>query len=210
MTGSMQRFLTVTAVSAMLITFGACNLKVEKDDKGGEKRVDIQTPMGNLNVRNDNVNVKDTGLAVYPGAQVKVKGDHNEDSKANVNIDTPFFGLKVVALTYTTQDDSAKVLGWYRDQMKGFGRFVECKGPSHGDKGSHHKDDLNKPVECDSAVGVNGQGSTANVIEADGKSTELKAGTNGNQHIVSVKPVDNGTEFSLVYVKVHGGKEDSI
>jgi hypothetical protein len=87
---------------------------------------------------------------------------------------------------------------------------VECKGPSHGDKGSHHKDDLNKPVECDSAVGVNGEGSTGNVIEADGKSTELKAGTNGNQHIVSVKPVGNGTEFSLVYVKVHGGKEDSI
>jgi hypothetical protein len=210
MTGSMQRIVTVAAASAMLITLGACNVHVDKDDKGGEKRVDITTPMGNLKVRNDNVNVKDTGLAVYPGAQVKVKGDRNEDSKANVNIDTPFFGLKVVALTYTTQDDSSKVLGWYRDQMKGFGRFVECKGPSHGGKGSRHKDDLNKPVECDSAVGVNGEGSTGNVIEADGKSTELKAGTNGNQHIVSVKPVNNGTEFSLVYVKVHGGKEDSI
>jgi hypothetical protein len=38
----------------------------------------------------------------------------------------------------------------------------------------------------------------------------LKAGTNGNQHIVAVKPRDNGTEFSLVYVRVRGGKEDSI
>jgi len=210
MTGSMKRLLKAATASAMLIALGACNIHVDKDDKGGDKRVDITTPMGNLKVRNDNVEAKDTGLAVYPGAAIKPKNGH-DDNKANVNIDTPFFGVKVVALTYTSQDDFSKVLDWYRGQMKGFGRYVECKGPSHDNKGGpHHKDDLSKPVECDSEVGVNNEGSTANVIAADGKSIELKTGTNGNQHIVSVKPVDRGTEFSLVYVRVRGGKEDSI
>jgi hypothetical protein len=208
MTGSMQRLLTAAAVSAMLITLGACNMHVEKDDKGGEKRVDITTPVGNLKVRNDNVTAKDSGLPVYPGALVKPKSEH-EDSKANVNIDTPFFGLKVVALTFTSQDDSSKVLGWYRDQMKSFGNYVECKGPSIR-KEKHGKDDLNKPVDCDSEVEFHGEDTHVPVVSSDSKSVELKAGTNGNQHIVAVKPVDKGTEFSLVYVRVRGGKEDSI
>lgn len=206
MTGSMQRFLKAAMASAMLIALGACNVHVDKDDKGGEKRVDITTPVGELKVRNDNVTAKDAGLPVYPGAQIKPKKEHDEN-KANVNIDTPFFGLKVVALTYTSPDDSAKVLDWYRGEMKNFGKYVECKGPSHG-KGHHGKDDLTKPVDCESAVTVNGEDSK--VVMEDKNSIELKAGTNGNQHIVSVKPVDKGTEFSLVYVRVRGGKEDSI
>jgi hypothetical protein len=210
MTGSMQRLIKATIASSMLIALGACNVHVDKDDKGGDKRVDIQTPMGNLKVRNDNVNVKDTGLPVYPGAVVKVKENTNDDNKANVNIDTPFFGLKVVALTYTSQDDSGKVLDWYRGQMKGFGPYVECKG-HYNAKSEHGKDDLNKPVTCDDQVQVNGDTkSNIHASGSDDKAVELKAGTNGNQHIVAVKPRDNGTEFSLVYVRIHGGKEDSI
>jgi hypothetical protein len=210
MTGSMQRLITATMASAMLIALGACNVHVDKDDKGGDKRVDIQTPMGNLKVRNDNVNAKDTGLPVYPGAQVKVKENTNDDNKANVNIDTPFFALKVVALTYTSQDDSGKVLDWYRGQMKSLGPYVECKG-HYNAKSGHGKDDLNKPVTCEDQVQVHGDSdSNVHVSGSDSNSVELKAGTNGNQHIVAVKPRDKGTEFSLVYVRVRGGKEDSI
>lgn len=208
MTGSMQRFLMAATASAVLIALGACNVHVDKDDKGGDKRVDISTPMGNLKVRNDNVTAQDTGLPVYPGAEVKPRNEH-DDNKANVNIDTPFFGLKVVALTYTSKDDQDKVLGWYRDRMKSFGHYVECKGPAvHNKGGSHGKDDLQKPVSCDSDVEFNGEKSQA--IVRSGDSVELKAGTNGNQHIVSVKPGDKGSEFSLVFVRVRGGKEDSI
>jgi hypothetical protein len=207
MTGSIQRFLKAATVSAMLIALGACNIHVDKDDKGGEKRVDITTPMGELKVRNDNVSAKDTGLPVYPGAQIKPKNEH-DDNKANVNIDTPFFGLKVVALTYTSQDDQQKILGWYRDQMKSFGNYVECTGPRNHKQGGHSKEDLQKPVTCDSEVDVTGDNS--NKVVSDDHRVELKAGTNGNQRIVALKPNDKGTEFSLVYVRVHGGKEDSI
>lgn len=208
MTGSMQRFLMAATASAMLIALGACNVHVDKDDKGGDKRVDISTPMGNLKVRNDNVSAKDTGLPVYPGAEIKPKNEH-DDNKANVNIDTPFFALKVVALTYTSQDDPQKVLGWYRDQMKSYGKFVECKG-QYNARGAHGKDDLDKPVSCEDRVDIHGDSTNVSTKSSDANSVELKAGTNGNQHIVAVKPKDKGSEFSLVFVRVRGGKEDSI
>lgn len=209
MMGSMQRLVTAAIASAMLMGLGACNVHVDKDDKGGDKRVDIQTPMGNLKVRNDNVQAKDTGLPVYPGSVVKPKEEKN-DNKANVNIDTPFFALKVVALTYTSDDDSSKVLDWYRGQMKSLGPYVECKGQYNAKSGGNN--DLNKPVTCDDKVQIHGDLNDAkvNASSSDANAIELKSGTNGNQHIVAVKPRDKGTEFSLVYVRVRGGKEDSI
>jgi hypothetical protein len=39
---------------------------------------------------------------------------------------------------------------------------------------------------------------------------ELKVGTEGNQHIVAVKPNSRGTRFALVYVRTHTGKDDTI
>ena len=206
MTGSMKRWLGAAAAVAMLFTISACSVHVDKDDNGHEKRVDITTPMGDLKVRNDGVVAKDTGLPVYPGAQEKPKEEHN-DGKANVAIDTPFFGLKVVALTYTSADSQDKVLSWYRGQMKSMPNVVECKGGGHVRSKNNSKDDLNRPVSCDNEVGTyDDQG-----ITNDSKSVQLKSGTNGNQHIVAVKPSEKGSEFSLVFVRVHvAGKEDSI
>src|SRR4051812_27619707 len=102
MMGSILKRSLVPATLALLVGLSACSLHVDKDDKGKEKRVDINTPFGDLKVRNDNVVAKDTGLPTYPGAQLKPRNEH-DDNKANVNIDSPFFSLKVVALTYTTQ-----------------------------------------------------------------------------------------------------------
>ncbi len=212
MRGSMQRLVTATVASAILIAFGACNVHVDKDDKGGDKRVDIQSPVGNLKVRTDNVNAKDTGLPVYPGATPKPK-EKNDENDANVNIDTPFFALKVVALTYTSEDDFSKVTDWYRGQLKAMGPYVECKGHYNAKSGGsgNSKDDLNKPVSCADEVRANGDSNSGfHVSFSDDKGIELKSGTNGNQHIVAMKPRDKGTEFSLVYVRVRGGKEDSI
>ncbi len=208
MTGSMRRWFGTMALAMMVFALGACSVNVDKGANGEEKKVDIRTPLGSINVRNDNVTAKDTGFSVYPGAQETPRTEHN-DNKANVNIDTPLFGVKVAALTYTTQDDPQKVLSYYRDQIKGYGNFVECKGPQHGSGDSHaSKDDLNKPVSCDGSIQVNDQDSSTTF--SDAKSIVLKTGTNGNQHVVAVKPKDKGTEFSLVYVRVHAGKEDSI
>jgi hypothetical protein len=39
---------------------------------------------------------------------------------------------------------------------------------------------------------------------------ELKVGTEGNQHVVSVKPNSAGSRFALVYVRLHTGKDETI
>lgn len=183
-----------------MLGVSACTVKTEKGKDGEEKKVAISTPAGELKVRNTDVDIRDTGLPLYPGAQEKPKEKRSDDNKANVNIDTPFFGLKVVALTFTTNDSPDKVLAWYRDQMKSMGSVVECRGPHHKGKDN---DDLDKPVSCDSDTKVNES-------DRDSNSVELKAGTNGNQHVVSVKPNGSGSEFALVYVRVHKGEKDSI
>ena len=38
---------------------------------------------------------------------------------------------------------------------------------------------------------------------------ELKAGTEGNEHVVAVEPQAKGTDFTLVYVHTHD-KDDTI
>ncbi len=203
MTGSI-RTIAALSIAGLVMTITSCNVKVDKKENGEDKKVNITTPFGSLDVRNDNVTAKDAGFSVYPGAKERARTE-NKDNKANVSIDTPMFGLKVVALTFTTPDDPQKVLGFYRDQVKNYGNFVECKGPAKG-KSGHGKDDLDKPVSCDGAVEVNDNETSYD----DVNSVTLKSGTNGNQHVVAVKPKDGGSEFSLVYVRVHGGKQDSI
>jgi hypothetical protein len=39
---------------------------------------------------------------------------------------------------------------------------------------------------------------------------ELKAGTEGTQHVVTFKPRDRGSRFALIYIRVHTGKDDTI
>ena len=45
--------------------------------------------------------------------------------------------------------------------------------------------------------------------DQNGKTIELKVGTEQNQHIVSIKPGDDGkgSDFGLVYVRMHKGKD---
>jgi len=179
------------------LTLLACTVSV-KDHNGGENsKVDIETPIGGIHV-DEEANVRDTGLAVYPGARQKTKADHDSKS-ANVNISSGFFGVKVVAIEYESDDPPSKVLSFYRDQMKKFGSVVECRTDTHGGDlevkaGDHH--DGSRPVSCE---GNN-----------SGKVVELKTGTEDNQHLVSVEPEGNGSDFALVYIQTRGRREGSI
>src|SRR6185437_17073466 len=89
-----------------LLFIAGCSINVHDHDRAGndasdgkDKEVTIKSPLGGLHVRTDKVDPKQMGLSVYPGARLKEK-EGNNDSKADVNIDTPWFGLKVVALKY--------------------------------------------------------------------------------------------------------------
>jgi hypothetical protein len=176
------------------LTVLACTVSV-KDQNGDNSKVDIQTPVGGIHV-DEEANVKDTGLAVYPGARKKEKTDHDSKS-ANVNISSSFFGVKVVAIEYESDDPPSKVQAFYQDQLKKFGQVIEC----HTDK---HGGDLNVKAGKDtSSRGVRCEGDNR------GNVVELKVGTEDNQHLVSVEPQGKGTDFALVYILTRG-KEGTI
>lgn len=183
-------------ILSLVLAASACSVNVRKDQAGEKKNVDIETPFGGIHV-NQNADVRDTGLAVYPGARPKPKENSEDEKNANVNISAAGFSLRVVAVEYQTDDPPAKVQAFYTDQLKKFGAVLECHTSGHGTSYTAHNKDYKESgqLKCEG--------------DNSGKNIELKAGTESNQHIVSVQPRDHGTDFALVYVRTHG-KDDSI
>lgn len=181
-------------VSVAILLIAACSVNVKKEKNGEDKQVDINTPVGGIHVSKD-VSPEDTGIPVYPGATLKEKDTNGSDKSANVNISGFGFGLRVVALEYESTDAPAKVLAYYKDQLKKFGDVLVCH-TAHLDVNADIKDhnDGSHQLTCDGSGGTN---------------TELKVGTKENQHIVAVEPSGSGSSFSLVYVHTHG-KEAEI
>ena len=171
----------------------ACSINVKKEKNGEDKQVDISTPVGGIHV-SKGANVADVGVAVYPGARLKQDDSNGNDKSANVNISSFGFGLKVVALEYQSDDPPAKLVAYYKDELKKYGKVLECHTShfevnpdmKHSDHGSHE-------LTCDGSSGNN---------------IELKVGTKENQHIVAVEPDGKGSNFSLVYVRTHGKQAD--
>jgi hypothetical protein len=187
-----SRLMLAVAAAAILVLPG-CSVNVKKGDNGEEKKVDINTPLGGIHVNND-ADVRDTGLPVYPGARPKKK-ENNDEKSANVDISSFGFSLKVVAIEYESDDPPAKLIAFYQDKLKKYGNVLEChtedrhygfnKSDSHDSKGS----------KCDG--------------DSTGKNVELKVGSDENQHVVSIQPETKGSSFALVYVHTKG-KEGSI
>ncbi|PYX77060.1 MAG: hypothetical protein DMG72_03100 [Acidobacteria bacterium] len=182
-----------------LVLLPACSINVKKNEDGEDKKVDIETPVGGIHVSKD-ADVRDVGLAVYPGARKKQKDSSGDEKSANVNISGPGFGVKVVAVEYLSDDSPDKLIAYYRDQLKEYGSVLECHTSKHGsdvevNKMSHPDRKESKKLTCDN--------------DDSGKTVELKVGTEDNQHIVAVEPQGKGSSFALVYVQTHG-KEGMI
>lgn len=177
---------------AILLSFLALSgCSVTTHDKGGKKDdVDIRTPFGSLSVKEGSSDIKDTGLALYPGARVTKDNDDDNHHSANVNISSSFFGVKVVVLKYQSDDSSDKVLSFYRKDMGRYGKVLDCTGGFSMDFHHHDKD---AEVTCDDH---NGPGHEYK--------EQLKVGTENNQRILAIKPRGNGSEFALVYVRAWG------
>ncbi len=197
-----SRILRSQSQMAVLVVLffatAACSVNVKKNGEGDDKKLDIETPVGGIHVGKD-VNVHDTGMPVYPGARPKEKkGDNNEEDRANVDISTGLFGVKILAIEFHSDDPPAKVVSYYQDQLKKFGRVIEC----HSDK----KDD----DEGGAHVNANINSHASKEVKCEGKNAgstiELKVGTEDNQHLVSITPKDQGSDFGLVYIRTRGEK----
>jgi hypothetical protein len=176
---------------AALLFLPACSVNVQKEANGRDKQVDIKTLLGGVQV-SQQADVSDIGLTVYPGAQLKEKDSDGSDKSANVNISGFGFGIKVVALEYESADAPAKVLSFYREQLKKYGKVLECRTSS---------------LHLDMKMGSLGSKSASNELTCEGgggTDVELKVGRKDDQHIVAVEPEGKGSSFSLVYVRTHG------
>jgi len=187
-------FITIVAGMAAFL-LPACSVNVKKEANGQDKQVDIKTLLGGVHVSKQ-ADASDTGLTVYPGSRLKQKDSDGSDNSANVNISGFGFGIKVVALEYESDDAPAKVLSFYKDQLKKYGDVLEChtsKGNWNINMGSHDSKDGSNDLTCEGTGGNN---------------IELKAGRKDDQHIVAVEPQGKGSRFSLVYVRTHGKDAD--
>ncbi|HEY6249620.1 MAG TPA: hypothetical protein VI685_06640 [Candidatus Angelobacter sp.] len=190
MTRQQNRSVYLALLSFMCaIALAGCSVHVTKNSDGSDKDVDVRSPFGSVSVHKGEGNTKDLGLPVYPGAHPS--GRHGDkDDNANVDVSSPWAGVKVVVRKFETDDAPDKVLDFYQKPMGKYGKVIQCNGGG-SDFNSHHHHG-NAPVSCD------GSGSDYE--------KELKVGTENDQHVVAVKPRGKGAEFTLVYVRAH---EDS-
>ena len=186
--------LALVALIAALCVLPACSIN-GNDKKDGEAHVDIKSPIGDLHV-SEQADIRDAGLTLYPGAKPAPKEDGDDKKSANVNLSLPGFSLKVVAAEFVSGDSPEKIIAYYNKDLQKYGKPIQCHGAWSDADSKAGKDEVSKPVSCGNNNG--------------GDAVELKVGTEGNQHIVSVKPNSQGSRFALVYVRMHTGKDDTI
>ena len=172
---SVHVFLVIALVGALL-----CGCKIQRTGEGSNKKVDIETPVGSVHV-NTQVDPRDTGLEVYPGATPAENAEKKH--AANLSLDSSVAGVKVVAIKYRSDDPPDKLLDFYRKQLKAYGDVLECHGSFSFVHGDMHCREGGSRDE-----------------------TNLVAGTEERHRIVSVKSEGKGSNFALIYVQVRGEK----
>ncbi len=193
----MFRYLTVALTIAVFSM-----LPATAQDSDHNKNLDIRSSVGDLHVGAD-ADAHKAGLPLYPGARAK-SGDDNND-KVNLGLFTEAFGIKLVVASYDSDDAPDKIIGYYRDKLGKYGKVLECHSKKHGSKvnlGDDDKDDKDKDSDKSKTLKCDGDNT--------GPITELKAGTEDNQHVVAVEPQSSGkgTTFAIVYVHAHGKEGD--
>ena len=128
-----------------------------------------------------------TGMRVYPGAAPVVKKQGKDDS-ADIRFHFGDYGLKVVAAKLRSTDSPGKVAKFYREELAQFGDVLDCSNPNVAET-TRSRDEKSKVLTCND--------------DKPRKSGMLyKAGRKDDQHVVEINPNGEGSEFSLVHVKV--------
>src|SRR5215469_7509050 len=134
-TKKLQNALVLMLSSLCLAMVAGCSVHTSKSADGKDKDVDIRSPFGSLSVHAGDIDTKDLGLPVYPGARV-MKSHGDNDDNANVNIGGPMGQIKIVVQRFETEDSPQKVLDFYQKPMGKFGKVIQCNGRYN--QGFHH------------------------------------------------------------------------
>jgi hypothetical protein len=167
-----------------------------QDSAAKDKNLDIRSSVGDVHIGAD-ADAKKVGVPLYPGARVAPKDGDNNNDPANLSILTEAFGVKLIVANYISDDAPDKVLNYYRDKLKKYGKVLECRAEKQDV--SVHDDDKDS-----------GKGKELKCDQNSGPVTELKVGTEDNQRVVAVEPGQSskGSKFSLVYVHTRGKSAD--
>jgi hypothetical protein len=190
--------LALTVAFAMLLNLPALNADGQQPDNGKkDPNLDVHSSAGDLHMGKD-ADAHSAGLPLYPGAHLR-PDEPNSDS-LNVGILTEAFGVKLVIAKYGSDDAPNKIVDFYREKLKKYGKVLECHTSEHS--GSAHadvddqKEQPSKELKCEG--------------DNTGPVTELKVGTEDNEHVVAIEPshTGNGTIFALVFLHTRGKQGD--
>jgi hypothetical protein len=197
MTNSLRNKI-LTASLGSFIAIAASAVSAHAQNRDEEKGLDVQSSIGDMHLGND-ADSHQVGLPIYPGARER-KHDENR-SNANLSLFTSAFGVKLVVLNYDSNDAPDKVIAYYRQKLKKYGKVLQCRTSDRsGDlnaSNDSHDSPQSKELQCKG--------------DQTGDTIELKAGTEDNQHLVAVSPAENGgkgSTFALVYVHTRGKQAD--
>jgi hypothetical protein len=168
--------LALAIVLGLAPAVAGCGVSVDKDENGRNKKVSVSSPFGKVSVNADTDTPPDTGLTVHAGARALHEKDHDN---ANVSVEGGFFGVKVAVARYEDDAENQAIIDYYRRELSKFGSVSECRG------NLDFKDSLAAP-RCK---------------ERSRDEIQLGAGTERDNHIVSVKPRSHGSEFTLIHVQ---------
>jgi hypothetical protein len=196
--GRFVRRLTLAAAFAMLLCVPAMTVNAQQTDSGNQdKNLDVRSSVGDLHMGKD-ADARSAGLPLFPGAR---RAHDEADSNAlNFGILTEAFGVKLVIAKYDSDDAPSKVVDFYREKLKKYGKVLECHTSEHGGRVHADVDDQknehSKELKCEG--------------DNTGPVTELKVGTEDNQHVVAVEPSRSGkgSTFALVFMYTHGKQGD--
>ncbi|HET9271136.1 MAG TPA: hypothetical protein VFO31_23335 [Vicinamibacterales bacterium] len=163
-------------LAGLLPLAAGCSVTVDKDDAGRNKDVSVKTPFASVNVKASADTPPDTGLPVHAGARAVRDDDHDN---ANVSVDAGFFGVKVAVARYEDQANTQAIIDYYKKELAKFGPVSECRG------NLDFKDSLATP-RCK---------------QRSRDELQLGAGSEADNHVVSVKPRGEGSEFTLIHVR---------
>lgn len=171
------------AIITMILANGFYGISTARAEGG----ININASM---NVAGD-VIPKDTGLSVFPGAKAVDGAGHRDGKGVNVQLTLGGFGAKVVVVKMRAEAPMEAIAAFYQDDLARYGEVLDCSRPRTAEARAERKTrpDRDDRLTC--------KGETA---PRDGML--FRAGTNTNQRVVSIRPHDGGTEFTLVHVKL--------
>ena len=172
-----------------LLTVG-CSINVDKDANGKDKKVKIDTPLGNIHVNADK-SPTNIGIALYPGAIAQP--DHDGDKDADVQLGFGDWKMRVQVAHFNTSDDQDKVLAYYRKSLGRYGDVIECR--------DDHP--VGSPEKTSDGLTCSDNDNDNHIKAGAGDhGLTLRAGSKRHQHIVAFDKDDadsaGPTKFTLI------------